>query len=262
MLVKFNKYGEFLGCSGYPECQNTRSLAGEGATEEFLGNDPVTGKQIRAKVGPYGPYVERETEEGEKPKRASLPSGTDIASVDLETALKYLSLPREIGTDPASGEKVFAGEGRYGPYVRQGKTFASLRNPQEMFTVGLEEAVALIEQKKKGGGKRVIKALGVHEPSGNSIDVLEGRYGPYVSDGNVNATLPKGMDPDEVDMETAVDLLARKAAKGGGRKRGGRGTSGRGKAAGGKTSAKKTSRKTSPGKKAPGKKAPRKKPSP
>ncbi|HSG46927.1 MAG TPA: type I DNA topoisomerase [Longimicrobiales bacterium] len=239
MLVKFNRFGEFLGCSGYPECQNTRSLNGSAAADRFLGNDPVTGKQIHARVGPYGPYLERETEEGEKPQRVSLPEGVPPESVDMALALRYLSLPRPLGTD-ASGERVVAGLGRYGPYVRRGKTFASLKDAESMFTVTLQEAVKLVEAKEQGGGRQVLKDLGPHPESGKQIHLLEGRYGPYVSDGKLNATIPKTMDPGEVDMDTAVELLARKAARGGGRRGGARkGAAGK-KSGGKKTAAKKS----------------------
>jgi len=241
MLVKFNRYGEFLGCSGYPECQNTRSLNGSLGADRFLGNDPVTGRQVQAKVGPYGPYLELEAEEGEKPRRVSLPEGVDPADVDLEGALRYLSLPRSLGRD-AQGSEVFAGLGRYGPYVRRGKTFANLPDAESMFTVGLAEAVERIEAKEKGGGKVVIRTLGPHPESGKELEVLEGRYGPYVTDGRTNASLPKTMDPDDLDMDKAVELLARKAARGGGR--GGRRGGARKAAGAGRKTTKKTAKKT------------------
>ncbi|HSM04103.1 MAG TPA: type I DNA topoisomerase [Longimicrobiales bacterium] len=229
MLVKFNKFGEFLGCSAYPECQNTRSLNGEETTERFLGNDPVTGKQVHAKVGPYGPYVERETEEGQKPERSSLPKDADLESVELDLALRYLSLPRTLGDDPETGESVVAGLGRYGPYVRRGKTFANLPTHDDMFTVDLQGALQAIADKKKGGGRKAIKELGAHPESGADVRVLEGRYGPYVTDGTVNATVPKDTDPAELDMADAVELLAERAAKGGGRRgRGRKGGAGKG----------------------------------
>jgi len=223
MLVKFNKFGEFLGCSGYPECKNTRSLDGEAVGDRFLGNDPVTGKQILAKVGPYGPYVEREAEEGEKPRRSSLPKDVEFAEVELDTALRYLSLPRAIGTDPESGETIVAGLGRYGPYVKLGKTYASLASHEAMFTVDVPGALKAIADKKKGGGRPVLKELGEHPESGKEMRILKGRYGPYVTDGTTNATIPKGAEPDEIDADEAVALLAAKAAKGGGKRRRGRG---------------------------------------
>ena len=230
MLVKFNRFGEFLGCSGYPECKNTRSLNGEVVGDRYLGNDPVTGKQVFAKVGPYGPYVERETEEGEKPSRASLPKEADVGAVDLDTALRYLGLPRTVGVDPQSGETVVAGLGRYGPYVRLGKTFASLDSHDAMFSVDLAGALQAIADKKKGGGRKVLKELGPHPDSKKDVRILEGRYGPYVTDGTTNATLPKGVDPAEVDLDEAVDLLAAKAARGGGKRGGRKGGSSKGKA--------------------------------
>ena len=214
MMVKFNKFGQFLGCSGYPECKNTRPIAGGEAVEKFLGNDPVTGKQIQARIGPYGPYVERETEEGEKPKRVSLPKDMKIDDVELDLALDYLSLPRPLGKD-ADGNAVLAGLGRFGPYVKRGKVFASITEPGALFTIELAAAIQLIEEKEKGGAKRVIKELGAHPKSKKDLQVLAGRYGPYVTDGKINATIPKTMEPEDVDLEMAVDLLAKKAARGG-----------------------------------------------
>jgi DNA topoisomerase-1 len=219
MLVKFNKYGQFLGCSGYPECRNTRSLDDEERVDETLGVDPETGREVSVKVGPYGPYVElAPPAEDAKPKRVSLPDGTDPSAVDVEMALRYLSLPRQLGTT-SDGEKAIAGLGRYGPFVKVGKTYASLARPEDMFTVTVAEAARLVAEKKRNKGKRTIKELGAHPDSGKEVVVLDGRYGPYVTDGSTNATLPKTQDPQEVELETAVELLARKAARGG---RGGR----------------------------------------
>jgi DNA topoisomerase-1 len=125
-----------------------------------------------------------------------------------------------VGIDPATNEEVVAGIGRFGPFVRRAKIFASLRSNEELWSVSLEEAVALIEA--KASGKRVaLKELGEHPQSGEAIVVLSGRYGPYVTDGNANATLPKDMEPEELEMEEALELLARAAArkgKGGGRR--------------------------------------------
>ncbi len=221
MLVKFNKRGQFLGCSGYPECQNTRSLDGE-AVDEVLGTDPESGRTVRAKVGPYGPYVELAAENGGKPKRASLPDGIDPATVDLETALRFLSLPRALGDDPATGEEVSAGLGRYGPYVRRGKVYANVGALDRLFSITLDEACELIAQKERSGGKTVLKDFGKHPESGADVFLLDGKYGPYVTDGTVNATVPKNVNPDEVDLDDALALLAAKAAGGGGRGKGGR----------------------------------------
>ena len=219
MQVRFNKLGSFLGCSGYPECKNTRSLDQDRPAEKILGVDPETGRPVSLKEGPYGPYVERPVaDEGQKPNRTSLPTGRKPADVDLAYALRLLSLPRSLGLDPSSSEEVVAGLGRYGPYVRRGKGFANLRSEEELFGVGLEEALTRLAQ-KQSGGKTVLKELGPHPESGNDVQVLSGRYGPYVSDGEVNATIPKTWDPLEVGMDEAVDLIRERAAKGGGKGR-------------------------------------------
>ncbi len=220
MLVRWNKFGRFLGCSGYPECKNTRPLDGPSPEGEKLGSHPEVGRDVLLKVGPYGPYVELEPErEDEKPKRVSIPKGKAPSDVDLEYAVKLLALPRSVGTDPKTGEEIVTGIGRFGPFVRRGKTFASLRKDEQLWSIGLEEAVGLIEAKV--AGRRVpLKELGPHPESGQEIVVLSGRYGPYVTDGSVNATLPKGTQPEEIDMEDAVELLAEAATRkgrGGGR---------------------------------------------
>jgi DNA topoisomerase-1 len=227
MLVRWNKYGRFLGCSGYPECQSTRSLDGPAPDGEELGTHPGERRKVLLKVGPYGPYVELESEsEGKKPKRVSLPKGKELAAVDLDYALKLLSLPRPVGTDTGTGEEIVAGIGRFGPFVRRGKTFASLPGYDALWTVTLDEAVGLLEA-KASGKRATLKELGNHPQSGEPIVVLAGRFGPYVTDGSVNATLPKDTEPGDLDMDTALDLLskaaARKGKRGGGRGRARRG---------------------------------------
>ncbi len=216
MLVKWNRYGRFLGCSAYPECENTRSLEGpEDRPEDLvLGPDPDTQAAVYVKDGPYGPYVQlgEKGEDGQtRPRRVSLPKGRDPASVDLAYALKLLSLPRTLGIDSATGSSVTAGLGRYGPYVERNRTYRSLKDPERLFTVTLEEALELLAQK---AGKAVLKELGDHPDSGASLRVLDGRYGPYVTDGSVNASLPKGDDPQGVTLEEGVRLLTEAAKRG------------------------------------------------
>ncbi len=205
MQVRWNRFGRFLGCSAYPECKGTRPIDGV-SEDHVVGVDEVTGQTVYARVGPYGPYVQLgEVQDGAKPKRASLPKGTKLETVDLGHALRLLSLPRTVGTDTETGEEVVAGLGRYGPFVRRGKKFASLANEDQMFTVSIDEAVVLLNEKK--AGRTVLKELGPHPKTGDDVQILSGRYGPYVTDGTANASLPKGMEPDELTMEEAVPML-------------------------------------------------------
>ncbi len=218
MQVRWNRFGRFLGCSAYPDCKGTRPLDGQ-AEEIVLGKDEATGQDVYAKVGPYGPYVQLgDGEDGKKPKRSSLPKDKKLEDVDLAEALLLLSLPRTIGVDPESGEEVVAGLGRFGPFVRRAKTFASLATHDDMFTVSIEEAVRLLNEKK--AGRSVLRELGAHPESGVDLQILSGRYGPYVTDGKVNASLKKGTEPEDLTMDDAVELLVQAAARkkaGGGR---------------------------------------------
>jgi len=223
------KYGAFIGCGNYPECRYTRQLTdqnggeGEVATPEgkLLGYDPDTGLAVALRTGRFGPYVQLgDGSEDEKPKRASVPRGVDAATLDLERALKLLSLPREVGVHPESGKPIVAGLGRYGPFVLHDGMYANLENVEDVFTVGLNRAVALIAEKAAGGGKgrfqrakpTVLKELGEH-PDGGPVQVLSGRYGPYVKHASINATIPNGKDPAAITLEEAVELIAARAAK-------------------------------------------------
>jgi len=235
--------GAFIGCSNYPECRFTRPLAApgegeEGAAERLLGHDQ--GDEIHLKNGRFGPYVQRgePTEDQPKPPRASLPKGWSPEDIDLEKALMLLSLPREIGPHPEDGEPVEAGIGRYGPFVKHGRVYANLPEVDEVFTVGMNRAVELLAQKAsrgagRGAAAKPLKELGEHPQDGGPVAVMEGRYGPYVKWDKVNATLPKGVEPSDVTMDMAVELIAEKAAK-----------KGRGR----KTAPKKTAAKKAPAK--------------
>jgi len=221
--------GAFIGCSNYPECRYTRPLSATGgeegsAAERVLGEDG--GDQIYLKVGRFGPYVQRgeATAELPKPPRASLPKGWRPEEMDLDRALMLLNLPREIGPHPEDGEMVEAAIGRYGPYVKHGKVYANLPEVDEVFTIGMNRAVEVLAQKAtRGPGRgaaaaKALKELGDH-PKGGSVSVMDGRYGPYVKWGKINATLPKGTEPADITMEAAVELLDAKAGKKGGAKK-------------------------------------------
>ena len=225
LSLKLGRFGSFVGCSNYPECRYTRQIgqtaaeAGDGQPR-VLGNDPETGEPISLRSGRFGPYVQ--LGEGEKPKRSSIPKGTSLSDVDFELALKLLALPREVGKHPETGNPIVANFGRFGPYVKHDGVYASLDSEDEVFTVGINRAVTVLAEKKaKGRGPRgaeALKELGAHPQSGTMIKVMKGRYGPYVSDGDVNATLPREMDPMTVTLDQAVALIAERIAKGGGKR--------------------------------------------
>jgi DNA topoisomerase-1 len=228
LSLKLGKFGAFIGCSNYPNCRYTRPLGvenGDGEGSELaagpreLGLDPESGLQVTLRKGPYGNYVQ--LGEGEKPKRASLPKGMSPAEVDLEKALKLLSLPREVGRHP-DGEIITAGIGRFGPYLKHGKVYKSLGRDDDVLTIGLNRAVSLLAEPRKGGRaqRTPLRTLGNHPADNAPVEVFQGRYGPYVSHAGVNATLPRDMAPEEVTLEEALPLLAAKGngkAKGNGR---------------------------------------------
>jgi DNA topoisomerase-1 len=220
------KYGAFIGCENYPDCNFTRQLTDQSdgmAADRVLGFDPETGLAVVVKSGRFGPYLQLGTANGnEKPKRASIPKGLDAATISLENALALLALPREIGLHPETGKPITAGLGRYGPFIQHDGTYANLESVEDVFTVGLNRAVTLIAEKKAGKGgrfgraapRKVLKDLGEHPVEGGKIEVLDGKYGPYVSHNKVNATIPKGTPPESLTVDDAVRLLAERAAKG------------------------------------------------
>jgi DNA topoisomerase-1 len=208
--------GAFIGCSGYPECRYTRPLSGEAngdnGEDRLLGQHD--GQPVTLRSGRFGPYVQLgEQAEGatEKPKRSSIPKGMEV---DLERAVSLLALPREIGPHPEDEQPILAGIGRYGPYVKHGRTFASLTAGDDVLTVGMNRAVELIAQKARrgpgrGAAQKPLRTLGEH-PEGGVVNLMDGRYGAYVKWEKINATLPKGTDRDALTLEAALDLVEAK----------------------------------------------------
>jgi DNA topoisomerase-1 len=217
LSLKLGKYGAFIGCSNYPACNYTRVLSpngeGEAPGNKELGVDPETGENVTLRNGRFGEYVQ--LGEGEKPKRASLPKTLSPADVTLEKALKLLALPREVATHPDSKEPIFAGLGQYGPYVKHGKTYASLSKDDDVLEIGANRAIDLIVAKESGASSRFGstpgRVLGDH-PDGGAVSIKSGRFGAYVNHGKVNATLAKGTNPDELTLEQALEALKSKAA--------------------------------------------------
>ncbi len=186
--------------------------------DKVLGKDPATGKPVYVKSGRFGPYIQLGEREdgGDKPKMASLWKSMEPETVTLEQAVMLLSFPREVGPHPETGEIITVQDGRYGPYVKMGAETRSLESQEQLATITLDEAVAKLKEPKRGrgsGAASVIADLGTHPENGEKIQVKNGRFGPYVTDGTVNATVPKGSDPEKVDLEQAVELLARREEK-------------------------------------------------
>ncbi|MBM3506512.1 MAG: type I DNA topoisomerase [Alphaproteobacteria bacterium] len=220
LSIKLGKFGAFIGCSNYPECKYTRALEANGEADpgpRALGEDPETKQPIAVKKGPYGHYVQRGEAEGDtKPKRVSIPRNLSAAELTLEQALGLLTLPREVGPHPETKEMIKAGIGRFGPYLQLGKLYASLPADEDILSVGMNRAVDLLTEaaNKKGrgrGGATALKDLGNHPADGKPVTVHAGRYGPYVKHGKTNATLPKGVEPNDVTLEQAIPLLAARA---------------------------------------------------
>jgi DNA topoisomerase-1 len=223
LSLRGGRYGAFVACSNYPECKYTRKFAqpggadGDGGGDGVLGKDPESGLEVVRKAGRFGPYIQ--LGEGKEAKRASIPK--DIGELDLEWALKLLSLPREVGMHPETGKPITASIGRYGPYLAHEGKYARLKSTSEVFETGMNAAVMHLAAAAAGAGARggrtaaePLKVFGPHPTSGGEIKLMAGRYGPYVTDGTTNATLPKDKQPEALTLEEAITLIDERAAKG------------------------------------------------
>src|SRR3954469_19069878 len=223
LSLRGGKFGAFVACSNYPECRYTQKF-GQGGDQAQSDGPQELGDGILLKSGRFGPYVER----GQK--RASIPKDIPLQDVTTEVAERLLSLPREIGAHPESGKPITASIGRYGPYLAHDGKYAKLSSTAEVFETGMNAAVAKLADAASGAGRErsasrePVAVLGKHPVSGAEMKVMAGRYGPYVTDGTTNATLPKAMDPKAVTQDEAVRLIDERAAKGPAKKKGGRRT--------------------------------------
>ncbi len=215
--LKLGRHGSFIGCSNYPACQYTRRLAIDGGDEgdtlkegmRELGHHPETGEDITVRRGPYGVYVQQgapdPADKKSKPRRTSLPRGMEGDTITLDQALGLLSLPRQIGAHPVTGELMEAGLGRFGPYIKMGAIYASLDKDDDVLSIGLNRAVDAIQKKLES-----VRSLGAHPKTAEPMMIKKGRFGPYVQSGNVVANLPRGVTMDEMTVDQAVALLAEK----------------------------------------------------
>jgi DNA topoisomerase I len=236
LSLRLGKFGAFVGCSNYngdPPCKFTRQLAGAEDAEQAIPSDGLMVGEgpngpILLKSGRFGAYFETPNpSDPDKPKRASVPKGKAPSDVDLETAIKLLSLPREIGMHPSENELIVANIGRFGPYIKMGNLYVNLPGADDVHEIQMNRAVALIEEKKAGGGKgrfgraapAPLKELGESPVTGKPVRVLSGRYGPYINDGETNANVPKEKKPEDITFDEALSLLAARLEAGGGKKK-------------------------------------------
>ena len=216
--LKLGKFGPFIGCNNYPDCRYTRQIvaAGESADDDgqeldddkLLGTDPVNQLPVYLKKGPYGSYVQLGGEEVKKPKRSSVPKGKLLLDVDLDYALGLLSLPRDIGLHPQTSDMIQAGLGRYGPYLKYQGKFTSLKEGDDLLSVGINRAVDLLAEAAKTAGR----FLGEH-PDGGEVHLKRGRFGPYFEHNKLRAPMPKKLQMDSVTLTDALEILAAKAAQ-------------------------------------------------
>jgi DNA topoisomerase I len=229
LSLKIGKFGAFVGCSNYPDCNYTKQLGSDAANQngdaapldegsKVLGIDPITSEEVTLRDGRYGPYVQRG--EGKEAKRSGLPKGWAVTSIDIEKAIALLTLPREVGLHPETNQMISASIGRYGPYLLHNSVYVNIESVDEIFVIGINRAVALLSEKSAKGPSTgrantpaALKTLGDHPDDNQPITVRDGKYGPYVNHGKINATLPKGKDPQSVTLEEALDLIAQKAGK-------------------------------------------------
>jgi DNA topoisomerase I len=253
LALRGGKFGAFVACSNYPDCKFTRRFGQNGeeagaadAGPVVLGQDPASGQDVTLRTGRFGPYVQ--LGEGKEAKRGSIPKDLPQADVDLGWALKLLSLPRTVGAHPESGKPITASIGRFGPYLAHDGKYARLGSTAEVFETGMNAAVAKLADAASGGGRgrgaarEPLKVLGAHPRTELELKVMEGRYGPYVTDGTTHASLPKTVKPEELTLEEAAQLIDERAAKAPAKK-------------GRKAAPKKAAAKKAPAKKAPAKKA-------
>lgn len=222
LALRGGRFGAFVACSNYPDCKFTRRFgqgdqAGADEGPQVLGADSDTGEEVSLRSGRFGPYVQ--LGDGKEAKRSSVPKDMNAAELDLEAALRLLSLPRTVGNHPETGKPITASLGRYGPYLAHDGKYAKLANSAEVFEVGMNAAVAKLADAANGGGRKAgsrepLKVLGAHPRTEAEIKLMEGRFGPYVTDGTTNATLPKTVKPEELTLEEAAQLIDERAAKG------------------------------------------------
>ena len=219
LSIKLGKFGAFYACSAYPECNYTKPIGDSASNvsennsesqehKELVGIDPTSGQPILLKKGPYGFYVQlgEPVTPKDKPKRSTIPSFIDPLKIELEQAILLLSLPREIGIHPETQKHINVGIGKFGPYLLHNGKYTSIKNPEEIFSIGINRAVAMIADTGNGKTNEPLHIVGEH-PDGGEIAIFGGRYGPYIKYKKINAPMPKGAVASEISIELAVELI-------------------------------------------------------
>jgi len=218
LALRGGKFGSFVACANYPECKYTQKFGQGGEAAQASEGPTDLGEGVTLRSGRFGPYVQQGDDKDAK--RASIPKDVGTDGLTLEMALKLLSLPRVIGNHPETGLPISVSIGRYGPYLLHDGKYARLSSTSDVFDTGMNAAVVKLAEaaaakgQRGGGGREPLAVLGVHPETARELKVMEGRYGPYVSDGEVHATLPKSADPAAVTLEEGIALIDAKAAKG------------------------------------------------
>jgi DNA topoisomerase-1 len=215
MVIKLGRGGKFLSCGTFPECDGARMIDGTELKEgDPIGNHPETGEPVYVLTGRFGPYVqlgktpEKADKKAPKPRRAALPDGKEPADVTIEDAVKYLLLPRELGTHPETNEPIQANTGRFGPYIVHAGDYRSLKGEDNPYDITLERALAILKEPKQGRkGEKLVKELGVHPKTKKLINVYESKSGKYLRKGFKRISLPDNADLKKFTIEDAVELL-------------------------------------------------------
>ena len=215
-LLSF-KEGSFIGCSNYPTCKFQRDLSGKNTksnSKQIITKDPKSGMDITLQVGRYGPYLELDdTDPDKKPKRVSVPKNIDLDNISEELAINLISLPRLVGIHPNTNNEIIGALGRYGPYIKHQNTYANLKEMDELYTIGLNRAITLIDEKDKKNPKANNQSIGKHPKSNDEIIAAQGKYGPYIKYQKKNYSIPKDISIDNIDIDKALEIISLKNKK-------------------------------------------------